>query len=115
MSKIEKDMLRGHLDGLVLSILEKDSGHGYDILKRLREESQDTLQLKEGSLYPALYRLEEAALVKARWDESNAAKSKGPRRRVYSITPKGEKMLGRQREKWTHFSQIIGRIMEAPS
>lgn len=107
-------MLRGHLDGLVLSILEAGSGHGYDILQRLRELSEDALQLKEGSLYPALYRLEEAGLVAAKWDDE-PGKSKGPRRRVYSITPKGRKSLDAHRDEWRHFSRVIGRILEEPT
>ena len=112
MDKIQKDMLRGHLDGLVLSILEQGDGHGYDVLQRLRVLSEDTLQLKEGSLYPALYRLEEASLIKAKW-ESGTEKSKGPRRRIYTISSKGKKSLTQRREQWTQFTSIIGRIMEA--
>ncbi len=114
MDKIEKDMLRGHLDGIVLSVLEQGEGHGYDVLQRLREMSEDTLQLKEGSLYPALYRLEEASLIKAKWAPAKE-KRKGPRRRIYSITSKGKKSLGSRREQWQQFTTIIGRIMETPS
>ena len=114
MDKIQKDMLRGHLDSLVLSILERSDGHGYDILQRLRVLSTETLQLKEGSLYPALYRLEEAGLIKASWDEE-LEKKKGPRKRIYSITSKGKKSLARRREEWKQFSTIIGSIMETPS
>lgn len=114
MDTIQKDMLRGHLDALVLSILERGDGHGYDILQRLRVLSTDALQLKEGSLYPALYRLEEAKLIKAQWDASKN-KRKGPRKRIYSITSKGKKSLSKRRVQWEQFTTVIGTIMEAPS
>lgn len=114
MDRIERDMLRGHLDAIVLSALERGEGHGYEVLQRLREISSNALQLKEGSLYPALYRLEEAKLIEAHWD-SNTGKRQGPRRRIYAITPKGKKSLSERREQWTRFSSIIGNIMEASS
>ncbi len=114
MEKIQKDKLRGHLDGLVLSVLEQGDGHGYEILQRLRTLSEDALQLKEGSLYPALYRLEKDAQIKAKW-ESGTSKRPGPRRRIYSITTKGKRTLTKQREEWQTFRSVIGRIMEQPT
>lgn len=104
-------MLRGHLEGMVLAVLARGGAHGYEVLQRLREESGDALQLKEGSLYPALYRLEEAGYIKARW-EREGVKRPGPRRRLYSITSKGKKALATRQEEWRHFTQVVGKIME---
>ncbi|MBI2424909.1 MAG: helix-turn-helix transcriptional regulator [Candidatus Hydrogenedentes bacterium] len=112
MGKIEKDMLRGHLEGLVLSVLERGDGHGYMILNRLRELSAGTLQLREGSLYPALYRLEESGLVRARWDTSGSEERPGPRRRTYSLTRRGKKTLSERRQAWEQFAQVVGTILE---
>ena len=111
MDNIHGNLLRGHLEGMVLSVLERGEGHGYDILKRLQDLGRGALALKEGSLYPALYRMEEAGLIRARW-ESDAAKRRGPRRRIYSLTEKGRKELLRSRETWRSFAGIVGRIME---
>lgn len=114
MKNIHGNLLRGHLEGMVLSVLERGEGHGYDILKRLQDLGQGALALKEGSLYPALYRMEEAGLIRARW-ESDAAKRRGPRRRIYSLTEKGRKELLRSRETWREFAGVVGRIMEEPT
>jgi len=112
MKQIARDMLRGHLEGMVLAVLARGEAHGYEVLQRLREESENALQLKEGSLYPALYRLEKAAYVKARW-EREGAKRPGPRRRLYTITSKGKRALATRQEEWRHFTRVVGRILEA--
>jgi len=86
--------------------------HGFEILKRLESAGSGALKLKEGSLYPALYRLEKSGLVKAEW-ESNATPRRGPRRRVYRLTPKGRKRLDVARDEFQHFTSIIGSILGA--
>src|SRR2546421_6232187 len=88
MSDISGDSLRGHLETLVLSALRRGDAHGFEILKRLEEAGAGALKLKEGSLYPALYRMEAAGLVKARWEDRNTPR-RGPRRRIYRLTAKG--------------------------
>src|SRR3954464_5403023 len=91
-SEIQGDALRGYLEGMVLSVLRRGDAHGFEILKRLEEAGSGALKLKEGSLYPALYRLEKAGLIKGSW-EGNEVGRRGPRRRVYQLTPKGGKRL----------------------
>lgn len=105
-------MLRGHLDLMVLSVLERGEAHGYEIVQRLDSLAEGSLQLKEGTLYPALYRLEETGLIRARW-ESGTGERRGPRRRIYRLTPKGNGELARQRDTWRDFVSVVGRIVEA--
>ena len=99
---------------MVLSVLERGNAHGFEILRRLEEEGCGFLQLKEGTLYPALYRLEEGGCVKAKW-EDNAKRHRGPRRRIYSLTQKGKRELARQRNGWQDFVRIVGTIVGVPS
>ena len=114
MQKIEKDTLRGHLEGMVLAALERDAAHGFEVLRRLEELGCGALTLKEGTLYPVLYRLEEAGLIRGEW-EDDAAGRRGPRRRIYRLTEKGKRDLARRREDWSHFVTIVGRILGAPA
>ncbi len=114
MTTINGDMLRGHLENLILSALKKGDAHGFEILKRLEESGSGALILKEGSLYPALYRLEADGLVKAAWEENDSPR-RGPRRRIYHLTPKGGKRLHQARNEWSLFVQVIGSIMGAPA
>lgn len=112
MAKIEGNMLRGHLETMVLAVLERGDAHGFEIMQRLDEKGRGALHLKEGTLYPTLYRLEHAGCVKARWDE-DTKKSKGPRRRIYKLTKKGTRELGKRREAWHEFVAIVGPMVEA--
>ena len=114
MTEINGDKLRGHLETMVLSVLERRDAHGFEILRRLQEEGCGFLRLKEGTLYPALYRLEEAGCVKAKW-EDNAKRHRGPRRRIYSLTKTGKRELVNRRNGWQDFVTIVGRIVGEPS
>ena len=78
---IDKDHLRGHLETMVLSTLEKRTAHGFEIIQRLEKKGCNLLRLKEGTLYPALYRLEEAGYINGEW-EDNSSERRGPRRRI---------------------------------
>src|SRR5215469_18552307 len=91
MLQINGDALRGHLEGLVLSALRRGDAHGFEILKRLEEAGEGALKLKEGSLYPALYRLETAGMINGEWESDDARR--GPRRRVYTLTSRGRRRL----------------------
>jgi PadR family transcriptional regulator, regulatory protein PadR len=113
MQNIGGDMLRGHLDTLVLSVLEQGQAHGLEIIRRLHESGCGALRLKEGSLYPALYRLENAGLVEATWEEETKGR-RGARRRIYRLTAKGTKALDQGRQVWQHFVKVIGGILGAP-
>jgi DNA-binding PadR family transcriptional regulator len=92
MEAIRGDKLRGHLETVVLSTLAQGEAHGLEILRRLDEAGCGLLRLKEGSLYPALYRLEAAGAVKAVW-ESEPHGRRGARRRIYRLTAKGRRQL----------------------
>ncbi|HZZ42270.1 MAG TPA: helix-turn-helix transcriptional regulator [Tepidisphaeraceae bacterium] len=111
MPSITGDSLRGHLETLILSVLKRSGeAHGFEILKRLESAGSGALNLKEGSLYPALYRLERAGQVKAEW-ESNSTPRRGPRRRIYRLTPKGARRLEAARNEFQNFVTIVGGIL----
>lgn len=110
MQPIKGDALRGHLETMALAMLEQGPAHGFDILKRLDLAGKGTLELKEGSLYPALYRLEHAGLIRSAWEPAQAGR-RGPRRRVYSLTRKGTRELALGREQWVQFVGTVGGIL----
>ena len=99
---------------MVLSTLARGEAHGLEILRRLDEAGCGLLKLKEGSLYPALYRLEAAGEVKAVWEEETHGR-KGARRRIYRLTTKGERKLNQGRIEWQQFAYIVGGILGAPA
>jgi PadR family transcriptional regulator PadR len=110
MESIGGDLLRGHLQSLVLSVLRQGDAHGFEILKRLEQAGSGALELKEGSLYPALYKLEAAGLVKGAWESGQTAR-RGPRRRVYRLTAKGGRRLELARGEFQQFVSVIGSIL----
>ena len=97
---IKGNQVRGHLETMVLSVLESEESHGFD----------GSLNLKEGTVYPVLYRLEDAKLLKAKWEENDSGR-KGPRRKVYSLTAKGRKQLEAGRNEWKAFVNVVGGIV----
>src|SRR4051795_9080647 len=105
MSSITGDTLRGHLEALVLSVLRRGEAHGFEILKRLEQAGSGALRLKEGSLYPALYRLEAAGMVRAAWEAGDTAR-RGPRRRIYGLTDKGHRQLDDARDEFRQFVRV---------
>jgi PadR family transcriptional regulator, regulatory protein PadR len=114
MEPIHGDQLRGHLETMVLSTLEQGDAHGLEILRRLEEAGCGLLRLKEGSLYPALYRLEAAGEVAAVWEEEPHGR-RGARRRIYRLTAKGKRKLGAGRAHWRQFIRVLGGILGAPA
>jgi len=114
MGEINGDRLRGHLATMVLSVLEKGDAHGFEILRRLEAQGSGLLRLKEGSLYPALYRLEQAGCIRGKW-EDNVRRARGPRRRIYRLTRKGKRELASGRAEWAEFAKALGRIIGVPS
>src|SRR5450432_1872971 len=112
MSSIRGDALRGHLETLVLSVLRQGDAHGFEILRRLEQAGSGALKLKEGSLYPALYRLEQAGMIKGTWEDS-ATPRRGPRRRIYHLTAKGNRRFEQARGEFHRFATIIGGILGA--
>jgi PadR family transcriptional regulator PadR len=114
MSEITGDKLRGHLETMILSVLERGEAHGLQILHQMELAGCGILRLKEGSLYPALYRLEAARLIQAQWEEEPHGR-RGARRRIYRLTSKGKRVLAKGRAEWVSFVQIIGGILGAPA
>jgi|SRR5215467_13255864 len=105
------EALKGHLDGMLLASLEPGPRHGYAIMEALRAGSGGQFDLPTGTVYPALHRLERAGLVHATWSVVG-----GRRRRVYALTPAGQRALAAERGTWRKFSAAVTRLMEpAPS
>jgi transcriptional regulator len=103
------DALQGSLPLLVLKLLARRGPlHGYGLATQIEEMSAELLRVEEGSLYPALHRLEESGLIKARWTTS----SNGRRARVYDITPAGRKQLESDEARWKTITSAVGRILK---
>src|SRR5258705_3297485 len=102
------DLLRGHLDGLLLAALAHAPGHGYELTRRLADGSGGVLDVPEGSLYPALHRLERAGLVDRSWETEEAR-----RRRVYRLARRGRRAVANNRAEWRTFSNAVDRILGA--
>lgn len=104
----KQDSLQGSLDLLILKILSRRAPlHGYALLTAIIECSGEVLKVEEGSLYPALHRLEEAGWIKANW----VTKDTGRRSRVYQLTANGRKRLPLEEERWTAISAAIHQVL----
>ncbi len=107
MSK--SDTLQGSLDLLVLKVLSRRAPlHGYAIISAIKEISGEVLRVEEGSLYPALHRMEEAGLIHARW----IAKGPGRRARIYDLTARGRKQLAKEEARWTAVADAVQRVLQ---
>ena len=102
------NLLQGTLDLLVLRTLQNGPLHGWAISERIQQISQDVLQVNQGSLYPALHRLEHQGWIKAEWGISEL----GRRARFYRLTPAGRKQLETEKAAWARLTGAIGRILE---
>jgi len=102
------DLLQGTLDLLILRTLQDNSAkHGWDVAERIEQISQHVLEVNQGSLYPALHRLEHQGWIKAEWGVSEL----GRRARFYRLTPLGRKQLAEETEDWERLSAAINRVM----
>ena len=101
-------LLQGTLEMIVLQLLRAEPTNGYDLAQRIETISRDVLTINAGSLYPALYRLEERDLIRAHWEESRT----GRRVKVYSLTASGRKELEQQREEWARFTGALSAILK---
>jgi PadR family transcriptional regulator PadR len=98
--------LKGHLDLLILAVVAGEPLHGYAIVEELRQRSGGALDLAEGTVYPALYRLERAGLLRSRWVTGS-----GRRRRLYTLTARGRTTLEKQREEWRSFATAVEAVV----
>jgi DNA-binding PadR family transcriptional regulator len=98
--------LKGHLDPLLLAVLESGPAHGYAVIEALRHRSSGIFDLGESTVYPALHRLERAGLV-----ESEPVTVSGRLRRVYRLRPAGRRALATQRDDWQEFSTAVGAVL----
>ena len=96
------EALKGHLELLLLAILSEGPAHGYAVIESLRSRSGGTFNLPEGTIYPALHRLERQGLLRSCWLEDSAR-----RKRIYQLTPKGQQALAQRQEEWKRFSKAI--------
>jgi transcriptional regulator len=103
------DLVQGTLDLLILKTLSLEPKHGWAIAKRIEQISNDVLQVQQGSLYPALHRLEAKGWIAASWELSD----KGKRARYYRLTPLGRRQLANEHSKWDAFTRAMGLILEA--
>ena len=105
---MRSDRLKGHLDLLLMSVLSRGPGHGYEVITRLRERSDGAFELPEGTVYPALHRLEARGLLSSAWDRTG-----GRRRRVYRLSESGKAALQEQTSEWRRFAGGMTSILGA--
>lgn len=100
------ETLKGHLDSLILAVVAAGPAHGYAIIEELKLRSRGTFALPEGTVYPALHRLERAGLLGSGW--SNAS---GRKRRVYKLTARGRRRLDASRSEWRDFARAVDAVL----
>jgi DNA-binding PadR family transcriptional regulator len=103
---VRAELLKGHLDALLLAVLENGPRHGYAVIESLRTGTGGTLDLPTGTVYPALHRLERAGLIASDWQTVG-----GRRRRAYHLTPAGFRALGEHRAVWDEFSTAVSALL----
>jgi PadR family transcriptional regulator PadR len=102
------DALRGHLELLLLAALRDGDGHGYALIERLRTRSEGVLKLGEGSVYPALHRLEAGGFVRSAWEPGD-----GRRKRVYQLTKPGRDRLSDEHQQWSELVRTVELVLAA--
>ena len=111
MTRSRKELLPGTLDLLVLKVLSAGKEHGYGIARRIQSASGDVLRVEEGSLYPALHRLERKGWIRAEWGQSEAKR----RAKFYALTRSGRRRLASETASWEALSQAVGRVLDTPA
>jgi len=111
MPKPKSDLLQGTLDLLVLKTLALGPQHGWGISQRIQQISRDVLQVNQGSLYPALHRLEQQGWIAAEWGTSEHNRQA----KFYRLTRTGQKQLAAETENWERLSEAVARILQATS
>ena len=108
MARQKTDLLQGTLDMLILKALSGGVMHGYGVGQRIELLAEDMLKVEEGSLYPALYRLEERGWISSEWGTSDNNR----RARFYKLTAKGRRQLGVEEENWRRLVLAVGKVMQ---
>jgi DNA-binding PadR family transcriptional regulator len=103
---VKAEALKGHLDGLILAVIAAGPAHGYAVIDALKRQSGGVFDLPEGTVYPALHRLEGEGLLASAWETAN-----GRRRRVYQLTRRGHTVLGERRGDWRLFAQAVDGVL----
>ncbi|MGZ4354582.1 MAG: PadR family transcriptional regulator [Gaiellaceae bacterium] len=103
---MQREVLKGHLDLLLLATVAEEPAHGYLVVERLKERTAGELDLAEGTVYPALYRLERQGLLESSW-----ATAGGRRRRVYRLTRRGHAELQEKRSDWHRFERAVRAVV----
>ncbi|MDJ1138114.1 PadR family transcriptional regulator [Streptomyces iconiensis] len=103
---MKTDAVRGHLDGLLLAVLEPGPLHGYAVITAVQDRSGGVLELRTGTIYPALNRLERLGLLHSKWESVGER-----RRRCYELTDAGQRMLAGERTAWQEFTTAIGSVL----
>ena len=103
------DLLQGTLDLLILKVVAHGPIHGYGIAQRILTISKETLQVQQGSLYPALHRLENKSVLTSEWRESG----NGPMAKFYSLTPAGRKHFQQEMEQWQRYAGAVALVLES--
>ena len=107
MTETKKEFLKGTLDLLVLKVVALGPSHGYAIAQRLKQISKDFFQVHQGSLYPALHRLEDRGLLAAEWEETDT----GREAKIYALTAKGRRHLEAETRNWHELSEMVALIL----
>lgn len=107
---MNRQQLKGHLDVLLLAVVADGPAHGYAVIAQLRDRSEGAFDLPEGTVYPALHRLERMGLLRSDWADVG-----GRRRRVYRITSKGSTALAAGETEWRAFATGMGAVLGAPA
>ena len=111
MPNAKSDLLQGTLDVLILKTLSTQAMHGWGIAQRIQQLSQEVLEVNQGSLYPALHRLQERGWIAAEWGSSENNR----RARFYTLTRAGRRQLADETESWERFAAAVGRVLAATS
>ncbi|WP_411682585.1 PadR family transcriptional regulator [Clostridium thailandense] len=106
--EVNKEMIKGYIESIILSLLQDEDLYGYDIAKKIRNTSEETFEIKEGTMYVVLKRLESKGLVESYWDDTISG---GGRRRYHHITDKGKQYLVNSQKEWDFFKGIIDKFL----
>ena len=107
MAKSKTDLLKGTLDLLILKTLASGNMHGYAIARMIEQQTDDVLRIEEGSLYPALFRMDRRGLIKSRWGLTETKR----RAKFYELTKKGRKQFETEESNWQRFAAAVGQVL----